>query len=143
MQRHFLVACGFSCWTLVMAVAHALLGWPDISKQLASAGVGAESDVSGALAAGWYFGSICMMVFSAMFAWTAWAIRQQVSTAAIAPVPLAIGMGYLLFGIGGCALRNFGSHFIAFAILGVVFVAWGIALERRRDKPAGTGISGK
>ena len=49
---------------VLSALAHAFLGWPAMLAGLTEAGAG--DDLTGALAVGWYFGSMAMFVFGLM-----------------------------------------------------------------------------
>jgi hypothetical protein len=46
---------------LLSSAAHALLGWPQFGAALADAGL--DGQTVGALAVGWYFGSVSMLAF--------------------------------------------------------------------------------
>lgn len=93
------------------AYAHAFLGWPSFKQQLIDFGV--SSHVIGAINAGWYFGSLCMLAFAALSLWHARYGGQQIALRFAAVV-------YLIFGIGGFLLREFNTHYLAFVLCGVL-----------------------
>lgn len=102
------------------AAAHATLGWPPFRAELLERGMPAEA--VGALAAGWYFGSIAM----GLFAGIAWHVAKLLRQGQAAFVSLRIiGAGYLVFGLGACLLRNYDPHFLGFAGIGVLALAAG------------------
>ena len=114
----------FALLLIASGAAHALAGWPELRQELLADGLRPDSAALGAAAAGWYFGSICMFVFALIFAVVTRAVAAGQPPRPLLRVPLLIGCGYLLFGVGGCVLRGVGAHFIAFATLGILFAAW-------------------
>ncbi len=130
MYSKWLVRVGYLFAVLLAAsgVAHALAGWPGLQAELVADGLRADSPALGAAAAGWLFGSICMFAFAAMFVAATQGIENGQSRRTPARMTLLIGVGYLLFGTGGCIYRGFGLHFLAFAVLGILFVAWSVVV---------------
>jgi hypothetical protein len=130
MRKHVIIAFVFSFISLAMGTAHALMGWPELFNDLVDAGINQNDEVVGSVAAGWYFGSICMLVFAALFGWIGATIKKRPGQPICSQIVLSVGVGYLLFGVGGCLVRDFGSHFVAFAILGTLLIGWSIWLVR-------------
>ncbi len=114
----------FACFLLFSGVAHSAAGWPAVRKDLIAAGLQSDSAALGAAAAGWLFGSLCMFVFAAVFWQVTRQIAKQRAFPGIAAIPLAIGVAYFIFGVGGCVLRHISLHFVVFAITGILFVIW-------------------
>lgn len=102
---------------VVSSLAHAFFGWPAMSAALETAGV-ADEGLLGALAAGWHFGSVAMMIFGVIVLSSA-AGTLRGKPAATSPV-LVIALGYLLFGVAAYWWRNFNPHFLAFIATGVI-----------------------
>lgn len=106
------------------SIAHAFLGWPALRPALDAAEVAPE--VVGALAVGWYFGSLSMLVFGIIVLWTA----VQVARRGDAPTgpALAIAVAYLAFGLVTYLTRDFNPHFLLFVVTGALvgaFCLWG------------------
>lgn len=109
---------GFVTGLLLIASggAHALLGWPPFHSALKNAGI--DADVIGAIAAGWYFGSISMVAFGLIILHQA--IRRLRGSAIQAGPLWTISAAYLLFGVGAYLARHFNPHFLLFIVTGVV-----------------------
>jgi hypothetical protein len=103
---------------LLSSLAHAFLGWPQIRGELEAAG--APSNLVGAIAAGWYFGSAAMAALGAIVLLSWRELSRQKSMAQAAAVVVAVA--YLLFGTLAFLLRSFNPHFM------IGFVAPGILL---------------
>ena len=96
---------------VVSALAHAFLGWPALHAALAEAGAG--DDLAGALAVGWYFGSMAMMVFGLIV------LRIAIRDADTCTVRF-IAVGYLVFGLAAWLSRDLNPHFLLFVAIGVL-----------------------
>lgn len=112
---------------LLSAVAHAF-GWSQLRLELAKAGVAAE--IAGALAAGWYFGSVAMLAFGLIVVNQA---RRLLRGDAVSLWPsLVIGASYLAFGTVAFVARDFNPFFLLFIVTGLLVGA-----------PAGPGARAK
>lgn len=101
---------------LASSAAHAFVGGPALSRELSNAGAGA--DLVHTVMAGWYFGSVCMLVFGLIAAWHAgdfWR-RSNRSTAGL----MLVGLGYLGFGLGAYLTSGGHPHFLGFMGIGAV-----------------------
>ncbi len=96
---------------ILSALAHALLGWPAMSAALVE--VGAGEDLSGALAVGWYFGSMAMLVFGLIVLGIT--IRRRDPRAV-----RFIALGYLAFGLTAWLARDLSPHFLLFIATGML-----------------------
>jgi len=112
---------------LLSSLAHALLGWPPIRAELEQAGV--DGNLIGAIAVGWYFGSVAMAAFGVivLLSWREMGHQTGMGRAAAATVSVT----YLVFGVLALLLRSLNPHFIiAFVLPGlllgapVVLCAW-------------------
>lgn len=108
---------------LLSSIAHAFLGWPTLEALLKVAEV--QPELTGALAVGWYFGSVAMLAFGLIVGHSAWRMWQG---AAVSTVPAGIIAAlYLLFGLGAYLSRDFNPHFLLFVLTGVlvgIFAFW-------------------
>lgn len=101
------------------AAAHALGGWPAFDGPLRQSGL--DPELRAGLAAGWYFGSVAMLVFAAIVLHAAWRLARG---EAIDRVPLlATGIGYAAFGLAAFVLRDFRPHFLLFVLTGALVLA--------------------
>ena len=117
---------------LLSAAAHAGLGWPSLRPPLESAGV--ASDVTDALAIGWYWGSAAMAAFGVITLVSGWKLwRGDMS---LVPALLAVAGCYLLFGAVAFVRADFNPRFLLFVATGLQ--AGAPALIRR---PAGRSPS--
>ncbi len=96
---------------VLSSLAHAFLGWPALAAALADSGVGEE--LAGALAIGWYCGSMAMLVFALIVLRTA--IRNTDPCAV-----RFIALGYLVFGLAAWLARDLNPHFLLFIATGIV-----------------------
>jgi hypothetical protein len=103
---------------LASGLAHAFLGWPAMAAALAA--VEASEDLSGALAVGWYFGSMAMLVFGMIVLGIA--IRKADPCAV-----RFIAIGYLVFGLAAWLARDLNPHFLLFIATGVVLAVFGFS----------------
>lgn len=102
---------------LLSSFAHAFLGWPPIRGELEQNGVARE--LVGAIAVGWYFGSVAMAVFG-MLVFLCWREMSHQESMGRAAAGL-LSVTYLLFGVLAFLLRSFNPHFlIAFALPGLI-----------------------
>ncbi|MEW5982808.1 MAG: hypothetical protein AB1806_10620 [Acidobacteriota bacterium] len=111
----------FAAGTLLLlsAIAHGVLGWPELRTELQSAG--APADLTGSLWAGWIFGSFAMAVFGIIV--VDMAIRLWRGTAvALLPVA-AIACGYLAFGVAALAYLPPSPPLVSFVIVGLILLA--------------------
>jgi hypothetical protein len=105
---------------LASALAHAFLGWPAMSAALAEIGAGEE--LVGALAVGWYFGSVAMLVFGLMV--------FRIAARRADPDPARfIAVGYLVFGGTAWLVRDHNPHFLLFIATGLLLASF--AFPRR------------
>ena len=118
---------------MLSALAHGGLGWPSMRTALESAGAG--DDLVGALAAGWYFGSVAMAVFGAIVFTSGLRLRRGDSSGVL-PVRL-IATGYVLFGLAAFAARHFIPHFLLFVLTGLL-----AGIPVLRTPPQGSASSG-
>ncbi len=105
---------------LASALAHSFLGWPAMRSALESAGAGKE--LTGALAAGWSFGSVAMVVFGMIVLFSALAVRRGEKPRRLTPAVIALG--YLGFGLSAYVLRGGNTHFLLFVGLGLLVAAF-------------------
>jgi hypothetical protein len=118
---------GISALLLVASsAAHAFLGWPAFEDALARQGV--DGATRGALAVGWYFGSVAMLVFGVIvLSDTAMIWRGR----PVDPKHLwAIAGGYIVFGLVAWLTRDLNPHFLLFLVTGLLVA--GLALRAGR-----------
>jgi len=108
------------------AAAHAFLGWPPFEADLREAGL--DGSHVGALATGWYFGSVAMATYAALAAFGAWEIRRG-SLAGMVPLRL-IGASYAGFGVAAWLIRSHNPHFLGFVVIGLTALAAGWPIRR-------------
>ena len=104
---------------LISALAHAFLGWPAMAEALDDVitdDAGAV-DLLGALAVGWYFGSMAMVVFALIV--LRMALRDADTCAG-----RFIAVGYLVFGLAAWLARDFNPHFLIFVAIGALLAAF-------------------
>jgi hypothetical protein len=116
-------------WVLVAAgLAHAFAGWPPLRATLEAGGV--DSDVIGALGAGWLFGSAAMLAFGAALVAMAGDVRRGAS-GSTAPA-WAIAAALAGFGVAAWVLRDFNPHFLGFMAMGALVAGFAAAARRGR-----------
>jgi hypothetical protein len=108
---------------LASGFAHASLGWRQFAPVLAAASV--PTDTIGALAAGWYFGSVAMLAFGAI----ALSVALSRSPSPFLYLGIIAG-GYILFGLAAYILLDFNPHFLGFVAIGLL-AATGALLSRK------------
>jgi hypothetical protein len=107
------------------AAAQGLAGWPALAAPLLAAGVPPERLLP--LAAGWYFGTACIVGFAAL------AFASAFSRDGSLPVRRVLGTVaavWILFGATAMVLRDGNTHYLNFIGLGV-FVAIAAWAARR------------
>lgn len=110
---------------IASAVAHSLLGWPQLRAGLAQSQV--PGDLVQGLAIGWHFGAAAMVTFAAIVLWVFFR-RLQARAAPLAP-PSIISAAYLAFGAGALAVTG-DPFFLVFIVPGLLLAA---ASFPRRD----------
>jgi hypothetical protein len=106
---------------VLSGLAHGFSGWPMLRGELLQAGVAPDSDLMGTAAAGWCFGSMAMLVFGCGLGLTA--IGLGAGAVRVGPV-VALGIGYLAFGDVSCVVIHISTHFVAFAVIGLLILIW-------------------
>jgi hypothetical protein len=106
---------------LLSSLAHAFLGWPAMRQALADAGAGEE--IAGALAMGWLFGSMAMVVFGLVVLRTA---TRDADPCAVR----FIAVGYLVFGVAAWLARDLNPHFLLFIVIGAVLAVFAFTREK-------------
>ena len=104
---------------LLSAGAHSLLGWPNLSAELAKNHV--PADLVRGLAIGWHFGGFCILAFAAIV------ILQFTDVLRSRPVSLRpallIGIAYLVFGGWALVFSGMNPFFLIFIIPGLMLIA--------------------
>jgi len=101
---------------LLSALAHGLLGWPAMRGELDR--VGAGTDLAGALAAGWFWGSAAMTAFGLLTVVCALRFRRG-DPSGRTPL-LIVSACYVLFGLAATLARGFNPHFLLFLATGLL-----------------------
>ena len=101
---------------LLSSLAHGLVGWPMMRGLLRDGGAG--EDLIGALAVGWYFGSVAMVAFGSIAIVAALRLRRG-DRSGVAPGRL-IALCYVLFGLAAFLSRGFNPHFLLFVATGLL-----------------------
>lgn len=101
---------------LLSSVAHGALGWPAMRAELERAGAG--DDLTGALSAGWYFGTAAMAAFGVIVVICGLRLRRADRSGT--PVVLAVAACYLVFGLWAFLLHDFNPHFLLFVATGLL-----------------------
>lgn len=100
---------------LLSGVAHGF-GWLQLRLELGAATV--PADVTGALAAGWYFGSVAMLAFGLIVVNQAW---RRLHGEVVSRWPsLVIGVSYLVYGLAAFVARDFNPFFLLFIVTGLL-----------------------
>lgn len=105
---------------VLSALAHAFLGWPALHPALAASGV--DESLIGAIAVGWYFGSVAMAVFGLIVLVMAVKLLRG-RTVDMAPVAV-MALGYLGFGLAAFLARDLNPHFLLFIGTGLLLGAF-------------------
>jgi hypothetical protein len=114
-MRHALVLAAGALME-VSSIAHAGLGWPMMARALRDAGL--DADLTGALAAGWIFGSVAMLGFGGIVLQAG--VRMRRGDPSGIPAVRIIAAAYVLFGAGAFVLRDFNPHFLLFVGTGLL-----------------------
>lgn len=112
-------------------LAHAFMGWPPLHTALAEAGV--DRGLVGALAVGWYFGSVSMLTFGAIVLVSVRHTRP--GTGGGFSAPWLISAAYIGFGIAAYVLRDFNRHFLIFVLSGLLVALYASLASRMRSAP--------
>jgi hypothetical protein len=109
---------GVICYILLLAsaLAHALLGWPPLRDTLVN--INADSNLVGALAAGWYFGSLSMLTFGIIVLQASYKVLSGKKVSLFSP--RVIALAFIVFGMTAYCVRDFNPHFLGFAGLGLL-----------------------
>ena len=110
---------------MLLALPHALLGWPAMAQQLLASSV--SPDIVAGLAVGWYFGSVAMVALGAVVLAAASHVASQTWAYRSA---WFVGLAYIVFGLGAIVLRSGRPQFLSFVALGALIV--GGALQARK-----------
>jgi hypothetical protein len=102
----------------VSSAAHSLLGWKALGAELAA--VEAPADLVRALAIGWHFAGLAMLLFG-LIAGGLLAARLRGRPAPLWPVA-AIGTLYVGFGAGAMAFSGGRPFFLVFVIPGLLLL---------------------
>jgi hypothetical protein len=109
----------------ISAFAHAFVGWPKLDAELSAAMV--DPDLAGAIAAGWYFGSVAMFAFGAMVFLAGLRLRQGRAVSS-GPIHI-IGTAYVLFGAAAFIARDLSPHFLFFVFTGLLVEWFGFLIQ--------------
>jgi len=120
------IGVGTGILLVLSSGAHAFLGWPQFAPALETAGLDAE--FIAALAVGWYYGSMAMLVFGLIVLRAAGTVGKN--RFAPADVCWIIAAGYLLFGSAAYLARDFNPHFLLFVATGILLGAFAFSLKR-------------
>jgi hypothetical protein len=101
---------------VLSSLAHAFLGLPPLRAELGAAGVSA--DASGAIAIGWYFGSVAMAAFGLIVLTSAINVLNG-KLGGLRAVQW-IALAYFLFGVAAFVADRLNPHFVGFIVIGVL-----------------------
>ena len=119
MRRPIGVAAG--ALLIFSAFAHGVIGWPAMAEALDDEAVAYE--LVGALAVGWLFGTMAMVVFGL--------IVLQIALRDGDPCPVRfVALGYLVFGLAAWLARDLEPHFLIFVATGVLLALFGFSRSR-------------
>ena len=104
---------------ILSAAAHSLLGWPELSRELAK--LAPSADLARGLAIGWHFGGVAMLGFGALVV-DAFARSLRGRSVDWRPTRL-VGLTYLAFGAGALMATGGRLFFLLFLIPGLVILA--------------------
>jgi len=119
---------------LLSAGAHAGLGWPPLRAILVDSGVDAAT--TGAIGAGWLWGSVSMTVFGVVTVMAGLRLRR--GDRSLVRAVAAIAGGYLAFGIVALLIRR-SPHFLLFVTTGLLAGLPLLPGPRARSRSGGTG----
>lgn len=125
-------AAGYVSATVLVlgGLAHALGGWPPMSSALRESGV--DADLAGALAVGWFFGSVSMLTFGAIVSVSA---RRSSRGIGALPGVWLIAAAYAGFGCAAFLLRHFNPHFLIFIFSGLLVASHAALAGGSRPRP--------
>jgi hypothetical protein len=104
---------------ILSAAAHSLLGWPELSHELAK--LAASADLTRALAIGWHFGGVAMVALGAVVVdGFAGALRRRAVDWRAVRV---VGLTYFAFGAGALVATGGRLFFLIFLLPGLVILA--------------------
>lgn len=109
------------------SLPHALGAWPHFRDGLVAAGAGQH--LIGAIASAWAFGTVMMLACGAVVG--AQAVRTYRGEAPQAATLLPLAFAWTGYGLLAFALRDFNTHYLAFAVCGVALLV-ALALPRVR-----------
>jgi hypothetical protein len=118
---------------VVAAIAHGAAGWPEILLGLRAAGVSA--DLTGALGAGWLFGSATMTASGLIVLVAAVRLRRGDRSGLAAARIVAVA--FVAFGTLALVFRGFSPHFAGFVALGCLAGCPLLGLAYRPPGPEG------
>ena len=111
------------------ALAHGIYGWSAVREALSTYAV--HSDIMGALAVGWYFGSAAMLTFACVILRDA--VRQLGRKSVDSGTLWIIALAYVLFGAIAFIAREFNPHFLLFIVTGILVGAFSFLCSKRRE----------
>jgi hypothetical protein len=114
---------------MLSALAHTVLGWSLMRRELIGAGAGDEL-IEG-LGAGWHFGGAAMAAFGLIVLNAGLRLRRLDGSGVVSA--RVIGACYVMFGLLFFFLRHFNVHFLLFVGTGVLTLA--PVLTSRFDAP--------
>ncbi len=110
------------------AVAHSLVGWPELRAQLELSALG--PDLLRGVQLSWHFGGMAMLCFAVIVLSTYWSAWKGAS-----PILLytqVIGVAYLTFGILAILLVDRNPLYLVFILPGaLLFLASGLGLKKK------------
>ena len=114
MRNIVIIAAGILM--MLASFAHGLLGWPALRAELLSEH--AKPNLIEGLAAGWLWGSACMLTFGAIVTISGVQMRRGNRSGVVAV--RAIALCFLAFGLLAFVLEGFEPHFLIFVLLGLL-----------------------
>ncbi len=113
--------CGYLAATILVlsAAMHTLMGWPGIRAELSLAQLPPELMFGVQMV--WHFAGMAMLVFGAML--LALFRRAQRGLAAPAGIALAVGIGYLGFGVAEFIASAYAPFTFVFIVPGALLLA--------------------
>lgn len=116
MRTRAVLATLAAVFLIAASLAHGLTGWPHFAAHLREAGL--DEDNLGALASGWYFGSLSMFAFGVIAAFTASDLWRRRPTSA-APLRI-VGTALVVFGMTALVAHGHSPHYVGFIGIGLV-----------------------
>jgi hypothetical protein len=104
---------------VLSALPHGLAAWPKFQADLNALNAG--DTLTGALHAGWLFGTMMMVVCGSIVLGQAWQLAKKNVLSHAALWPIAIG--YMGYGVAAFLLRDFNTHYVGFISTGVLLGA--------------------